>query len=126
VASMVQREVQIQADGARAEPIQWRSCLIPLMARAQLGFQEGPPATGHGLVVAGGSSQVGESPRTNDHPQPRSIATRFELAIVFPLNNTLFELCSGVMNGIVGHLGGPRCAASIHSGVATGTGRRGR
>jgi hypothetical protein len=32
VASMGQREVQIQADGARAEPIQWKSCLIPLMA----------------------------------------------------------------------------------------------
>ena len=29
---MGQREVQIQADGARAEPIYWKSRLIPLMA----------------------------------------------------------------------------------------------
>ena len=50
--------------------------------------------------------QVGESPRTNDHPQPRSIATLFELAIGFPFINPLFELCgTGVMNDIVGHLG---------------------
>ncbi len=32
VASIGQCEDQIQADGARAEPIQWKSCLIPLMA----------------------------------------------------------------------------------------------
>ena len=32
IASMGQCEVQIQADGARAEPIHWKSCLIPLMA----------------------------------------------------------------------------------------------
>ena len=30
--SMGQCEVQIQADGGRAEPIHWESCLIPLMA----------------------------------------------------------------------------------------------
>ena len=29
---MGQREVQIQADSARAEPVHWKSCLIPLMA----------------------------------------------------------------------------------------------
>ncbi len=37
-ASMGQREVLIQADGARAEPIKRKSCLIPLMAWARIGF----------------------------------------------------------------------------------------
>ena len=32
---MGQREVQIQADGARAEPAQWKSRLIPLLAWAR-------------------------------------------------------------------------------------------
>ncbi len=38
VASMGQREVQIQADGGRAEPIYWKSCLIPLMAWVRARF----------------------------------------------------------------------------------------
>ena len=36
IASMGQCEVQIQADGRRAEPIHWKSCLIPLMHEFEL------------------------------------------------------------------------------------------
>ena len=44
-ASIGQREVQIQADGGRAEPIHWKSCLIPRMHGFELAcFRCGIPA----------------------------------------------------------------------------------
>ena len=36
IASMGQCEVQIQADGGRAETVHWKSCLIPLMHGLEL------------------------------------------------------------------------------------------
>ena len=45
IASMGQCEVQIQADGGRAEPIHWTSCLIPRMRGFELvWFRCGIPA----------------------------------------------------------------------------------
>ncbi len=45
VASMGQWEVQIKADDGRAEPIRWKSCLIPLMHGFELVcFRCGMPA----------------------------------------------------------------------------------
>ncbi len=31
-------QIQVQADGARAEPMQWKSCLILLMAWVRMGL----------------------------------------------------------------------------------------
>jgi hypothetical protein len=45
IASMGQCEVQIQADGGRAEPIHWKWCLIPRMHGFELAcFRCGIPA----------------------------------------------------------------------------------
>ncbi len=45
VASIGQREVQIQADGRRAERVHWKSCLIPRMHAFELVyFRCGMPA----------------------------------------------------------------------------------